>query len=246
MTTAAAASRRTRRTRTCSTHWTKLAGSDIDLRRLADGSAAVAHPGVLHPEHRRILVLLETGVDDLADEQRVRAGVGAGVERAVDVRDGLVEDGRARHAVVEREPVERARLGVDLDRLGELPDDGAVLAVDDVHGERASLGDELVREGVLLDADPEELGVEAQLRHPVARHAVPTVAGPAAHDVQAGRHGPQDTAPETVVLFGFGAGGERSHRSGAEWHRVRLSGGGNGRLRADVRRAPRPGRGPGA
>src|SRR5262249_35393921 len=129
MTTAAAASRRTRRTRTCSTHWTKLAGSDIDLRRLADGSAAVAHPGVLHPEHRLTLVVWEPGVDGLAEDRRGGAGVGAGVERAVDVRDGRVEDGRARHAVVERDPVERARLGVDLDRLGELPDDGAVLAV---------------------------------------------------------------------------------------------------------------------
>src|SRR5436853_3087911 len=37
--------------------------------------AAVAHPGVLHAEDGRLLVELEPGVDDLADEERVAAAV---------------------------------------------------------------------------------------------------------------------------------------------------------------------------
>ena len=46
---------------------------------------------------------------------------------AVDVGDRLVEDRRAGGAVVEREPVERARVEIDLDRLRELAHDRPVL-----------------------------------------------------------------------------------------------------------------------
>ena len=51
---------------------------------------------------------------------------------AVEVGDRLVEDRRAGDAVVEREAVERVRVEVDLDRLGELAHDRPVLLVDDV------------------------------------------------------------------------------------------------------------------
>ena len=76
---------------------------------------------------------------------------------AVDVRDGLVEDRRAGGAVVEREAVERARVEVDLDRLGELAHDRAVLLCDQVHAEHPAVGDELVGERLVLDADPDQL-----------------------------------------------------------------------------------------
>ena len=125
---------------------------------------------------------------------------------------------------MEREPVQGARFEVDLDRLRELADDGPVLAVDDAQREHATLCDELVRDGVLLDADAEELRIEAQLRHPVARHAVASLARTASDDVEAGRHGPEDTPPQPVVLFGIGAVGERADGSAAEWHRARLAG----------------------
>src|SRR5215208_5518149 len=171
-----------------------------------DGSAAVAHPGVLHPQDRCLLVLLERGIVDLTDEQAVRADVGRRAHLAIRVSDRLVEDRRARGAVVEGESVQRVRLEVDLDRLRELADDGPVLAVDDAQREHAALGDQLVRHCILLDADAEELRIEAQLRDPV------------------GRHRPENTPPQPVVLFGVGTGWGRTHGSAAEWHQARLSG----------------------
>src|SRR5215207_1954632 len=189
-----------------------------------DGSAAVAHPGVLHPQDRRLLVLLERGVDDLTDEQAVRPDVHGRVQLAIGVGDRLIEDRRAGYAVVEREPVQGACLEIDIDRLRELADDRPVLTIDDAQGERTALGDELVRDGLLLDADAEQLRIEAQLRDPVARHAVASLAGAAADDEETGRHRPEDTPPQPVIRFGVGAGGERTNRSGAEWHSARLSG----------------------
>src|SRR5205085_2850231 len=62
-------------------------------------SAAVVHLGVLHAQDRRILRLLEPGVDHLADEEGVVAGVHLLAHLALDEGDGLVEDGRARAAV---------------------------------------------------------------------------------------------------------------------------------------------------
>src|SRR5207248_3756164 len=69
--------------------------------------AAVAHAGVLHAEDGCLLVGLEPGVDDLADEERVTAAVDRLAQLAVDPGGGDVEDRRARPPVVEGEPVHR-------------------------------------------------------------------------------------------------------------------------------------------
>ena len=58
-------------------------------------SAAVVHARVLHAEHRRVLVLEERGVHDLAEEQRVVADLDRLAHLAVEVRHGLVEHRRA-------------------------------------------------------------------------------------------------------------------------------------------------------
>ena len=76
-----------------------------------------------------VLVASGTRVDDLADEERVVADLDRLSHLALDVGRRLVEDRRAGDAVVEREAVQGARGRVHLDRLGELADDGAVLAV---------------------------------------------------------------------------------------------------------------------
>ena len=47
--------------------------SSHELARRRRRSAAVVHAGVLHAQDRRVLGLLEPGVDDLADEERVAA-----------------------------------------------------------------------------------------------------------------------------------------------------------------------------
>ena len=73
------------------------------------GSTAVVHAGVVHREHRGVLVELEAGVDDLAEEQGVTPELDGLAHLAVEVGDGLVEDRGAGDAVVEGEPVERAR-----------------------------------------------------------------------------------------------------------------------------------------
>ena len=86
---------------------------------------------------------------------------------AVEPGHGLVEDGRAGGAVVEGEAVEGAGREVDLDRLGELADDGPVLPVDDVQAEHPALGDQLVGERLLLHRDRHQLGVGADLGDPV-------------------------------------------------------------------------------
>src|SRR5205085_2186564 len=83
------------------------------LRSLA--SASVTHAGVLHAEDLDALVLLERGVDDLTEEQRVVADVDRLSHGAVDVGDGLVENRRARAGRVDGKPVQGARDQVHLD-----------------------------------------------------------------------------------------------------------------------------------
>ena len=58
---------------------------------------------------------------------------------ALDVRDRLREHRRAGDRSVEvREPVQRVRREIDVDRLRELADDGAVFAVDDAEAEHSA------------------------------------------------------------------------------------------------------------
>ena len=59
---------------------------------------------------------------------------------------------------------------VDVDRLGELAHDGAVLAVDEADAEAAPLRDEVVGEGLVFDADANPFRVEGELCHPVRCH----------------------------------------------------------------------------
>ena len=114
------------------------------------------------------------------------------VDPAVEVGRRLREDGRTGRAVDVGEAVERAGGEIDLDGLGELPHDGPVLAVDHAQAEHAGRGHELVGEGLLLDADGQQLRLEAHLRRPVQGHPVAALAavGRADH-VQPGRHRPQ-------------------------------------------------------
>src|SRR5712692_5941763 len=165
-------------------------------------SAPVAHAGVLHAQDLDVLVLLERAVDDLTEEQGVVAHLDLLSHLAVDVGHGLVEHGRARASRVEGEAVQGVRHRVDLDRLGELADDGAVLATHDVDRERATLADELVSERRLLHRDGDELGIEAHLRDPVRGHQVEPVAPPGADHEETTGHLPQHAPPELVVLLG--------------------------------------------
>src|SRR5205807_1091154 len=121
------------------------------------GSAAVGHAGVLHAEDGRLLVGLEPGVDDLADEERVAAAVDRLAQLAVDPGGGDVEDGGARPPVVEGEPVEGLAVGVDLHRLHELPDGGPLLLGQEVEAEDPAAGDQLMGEGDFLHADADQL-----------------------------------------------------------------------------------------
>jgi hypothetical protein len=59
---------------------------------------------------------------------------------------------------VERESVERVGLEIHLDRLGELPHDGAVLLGDEIHAEAAIFRDQFVGEGLALDRYPMSFG----------------------------------------------------------------------------------------
>ena len=109
---------------------------------------------------------------------------------------------------------------VDLDRLGELADDGPVLAVDRAQAEHPALGS--ISSWVtrrLLDADAEQLRLEGHLGGPVERHQVPALAGPAADDVEPGGHRPQRPPAHAVVLVpllvGLDAGRERSDGAGS-------------------------------
>src|SRR5439155_15742532 len=165
-------------------------------------SASVTHAGVLHAKDLNGLVLLERGVDDLTEEQRVVADVDRLSHGAVDVGDRLVENRRAGAGGVEGKPVQRARGQVHLDRLGELADDGAVLATHDVDRERPALGDEAVGDRFLLDRDADALGIEAHLGDPVRGHQVQPVAVPRADHVEAARHRPEHAPPELVVRLG--------------------------------------------
>ena len=128
---------------------------------------AVVHAGVLHPQDVGVLVLEEAAVDDLADEERVVAGVEPLAHLAVEVGDRLGEDRRAGDALDVREPVERPGVEVDVDRLGELAHDRAVLTVDQAEAEHPARLDQLVGERGLLDADADPLGVERDLGRPV-------------------------------------------------------------------------------
>ena len=74
-------------------------------------------------------------------KKRVPAAVDLLAHGALDERNRLIEHRHAcRRAVVEREVVQRPRLDVDLHRLRELADDGAVFAVDRADRECAATG----------------------------------------------------------------------------------------------------------
>ena len=63
-----------------------------DLSCLPAGSTAVVHPGVLHPQDRGVLRLLEATVDDLTDEERVAPDLGGLANLAVDEGDRHRQD----------------------------------------------------------------------------------------------------------------------------------------------------------
>ena len=74
-------------------------------------------------------------------------------------------------------------------------------------------------ERVALDPDAEPLRFERDLRRPVQRHAVATLAPVrGADDVEARRHLPQDAPPQTVVLVRVGAVGERRYGTFLDSH----------------------------
>src|SRR3954447_3434439 len=135
-------------------------------------SAPVVHAGVFHPQHVGLLVLEKAAVEHLAHEERVVPGFEPLAHLAVEIRHRLREHRRAGELLEVREPVQRLRVEIDLDRLRELAHDRAVLAIDEGEREHAARVDQLVREGAVLDADANPLRVERDLRHPVHRHAV--------------------------------------------------------------------------
>src|SRR5687768_1770569 len=118
--------------------------------RIARSSPAVAHAGVLHAEDGRLLVGLEPGVDDFADEERVATAVDRLAQLAVDPGGGDVEDRGSGPPVVEGEAVERLAVGVDLDRLHELADGCPLLLRQEVEAEHFPRLDQLMGEGGLL------------------------------------------------------------------------------------------------
>ncbi len=183
------------------------------------GLAPVAHPGVLHAQHGCVLGPLEPAVDDLAEEEGVVAAGHLLADPAFEPRHRLVEHRYTRgRPVMEREAIHCGGRLVDLNRFYEFAHDGAVLAVDEAQAEHPAVMDQLVAQGGVLHADADQLGLEAELRCPVERHGVAPLAGPAAHDVQAIRHLPEDSAAELVVLVVVGA-----FREGADGFACRAS-----------------------
>ena len=77
---------------------------------------------------------------------------------------------------------------------------------------------ELVGHGLLLDRHRHQLRIEAHLRHPVGRHGVAPVAGPAADHEQPRRHLPQHTPSQLVVLLRIGTFRERADRAVLDGH----------------------------
>ena len=139
----------------------------VGNREVVGHVSPVAHAGVLHAQDLGVLGAGEPAVDDLADEERGRRSRPV-ADLAREPGHGLVEHRRAGGPVVDGEAVERARLGVVLDGLGELADDGPVVAGDGVEREGPAVGDELVGDRGLLDLDADSLGSKltwvAQLR----------------------------------------------------------------------------------
>ncbi len=139
--------------------------------------------------------------------------------------------------------VERVRGDIDLDRLGELAHDGAVLLGDEVEAEHPALGHQLVGEGLALDAHPDQLRVERQLRDPVDGHAVASFTGTGTEHVEPARHLPEDTAAELVVHLRVLGGRDGTDDSllGGHPRRLGLQGGARGRPPG---RDPPPAEGP--
>src|SRR6202008_3703536 len=90
-------------------------------------SAAVVHPGVLHPQHLRRLIRAEAAVHALADEQRGAPRAAGLADLAVEPRHTLREDRRPRAALEDGEAVERGPV-ILFHRLAELAHERAVPA----------------------------------------------------------------------------------------------------------------------
>ena len=75
-----------------------------------------------------------------------------------------------------------------------------------------------------FDAHTDELRVERELRDPVDGHAVATLAGPRAEDVEPARHLPEHAATQLVVLLRVATGGHGSDDSLLCGHPPRLGG----------------------
>ena len=158
---------------------------------------------------------------------------------AVEERDRLVEDRRAGGAVVEREPVERARVEIDVDRLGELAHDRSVVLRDEVHARthrRRSTSSWVNASRSTLT--PTSFGVERELRDPVHRHAVAPLSRAGAQHVETARHLPEHAPPELVVLVRIGPGGTGRRFPAAVGMPARLATGRHAAWRRGRPRAP--------
>jgi hypothetical protein len=102
---------------------------------------------------------------------------------------------------VEGEAVERLGFEVGLHGLHKFADDGPVLTVEDEQREHATVADQLVGVGVLLDTDAHQLGFEAHLGGPVQSHKITFDAIPGSDDIKPVGHLPQDAPAELVVLL---------------------------------------------
>ncbi len=121
------------------------------------------------------LVVTDRGIDDLTDEEGVRAEIQRVTNLAVHPRDRLVEDRRPGGGGANGSTVQCVAVGNR--GLRELDEHPCVLAVPQVHGERAAGADEAVRDGGVVDADPDQDRLHRQLRDPARRHRVALAAG---------------------------------------------------------------------
>src|SRR5439155_19907008 len=80
-------------------------------------------------------------------------------------------------------------------------DGGPLLLGQQVEAEAPPALDQLVGEGALLDADADQLRLEADLRRPVERHPVAPLPVPGPDDIEPVRHLPQHPPPQLVVLL---------------------------------------------
>jgi len=136
--------------------------------------APVLHASVAHARNRSTFpTIMESGIDDLTDEQIVAAEFQCLDYTALDERDRLLEDGNSSLAGANRPAVEGVTL---LDGgFGELDKDPGVVLVPEVHGEGTAFADEPICHRGSIDRRSNQDRAHRNLRHPALRHAVPFV-----------------------------------------------------------------------